>query len=74
MEVKIQVLYSVLLGRDHHDRRPRSPEAYAIKQQAYHRQRQPRGYRRYPDSTNQKLTLTRTHARRTLPATSITGY
>ena len=26
MEVKRQVLYSVLLGRDHHDRRPRSPE------------------------------------------------
>jgi hypothetical protein len=26
MEVKRQVRYSVLLGRDHHDRRPRSPE------------------------------------------------
>lgn len=31
MEVKRQVRYSVLLGRDHHDRRPRSPEAGAIR-------------------------------------------
>ena len=31
MEVKIQVLYSVLLGRDHHDRRPRSPEDGTLK-------------------------------------------
>ena len=31
MEVKRQILYSVLLGRDHHDRRPRSPEDGTLK-------------------------------------------
>jgi len=31
MEVKRQVCYSVLLGCDHHDRRPRSPEDGAIR-------------------------------------------
>lgn len=31
MEVKRQVRYSVLLWRDHHDRRPRSPEAGALR-------------------------------------------
>ena len=30
-EVKRQVRYSVLLGCDHHDRRPRSPEAGALR-------------------------------------------
>ena len=31
MEVKIQVLYSVLLGRDHHDRRPPPPTTTTTK-------------------------------------------